>query len=317
MRIDADPNITNPIQHGGELRFDSQSIDYVACASAAPICVSAGSQNQGQGKVSCLITNVTVGNPWTVTVENGCAITFSGGQSLLIVGAGGVTSVNGVRTVNTSPTATTFTVSGANGGAYTSGGVVTVNSAWANENYAGNEIAACRPQTGHCRRLTKTWGVPFTRSLYGSDGYWDATRVTISPDGKTVMFGANGGTPDDVADFTVSTGFDITASTPANQFDQNGHGYTLSVTATSATANITTSSSQSCTFAVSANSDLSGASTASGTIATTGTLTVSSLTTGTHYYSRVVCDENNVAVAEFTAASVAGGMSGSMRGSLR
>ena len=131
----------------------------------------------------------------------------------------------------------------------TTGGVVTANTAWSNENYAGNEVVAHRLDTGQIRRLTKTWSVPYSSTFYGSGGYWEATRVTLSPDGKTIMFASNGGVPDDVSDYTISTGFDITASTPANQFDANGHGYSLTIGATSVTANITTSSSQSCTLA--------------------------------------------------------------------
>jgi hypothetical protein len=109
----------------GQVQTPDSSPTYRGYGPSGPLDSSSGTAARYTSGAT--ITNATVANPSVITTN--AAHGLATGDVVFISGVLGTTTVNGVRTV-TVLSSTTFSVGVAGVGAYTSGGVFSLNGMW-------------------------------------------------------------------------------------------------------------------------------------------------------------------------------------------
>ncbi len=296
---------------GGGLGFQTMQSSEPGCAMLAPVCVGNNNQAQNTPKTSVRITNVTGSSPFTVTTNS--AHGYSPGDPVMLATIGGMT-LNGTTgpswrfTVNTTPTATSFTVSATATGSYTaSTGVSTTDVVWSREDWHDNEIVVCRMDNRHCRRMGKGLNVGYTDTWLGANSYFDAPHSAITIDGKYIITVCQGGIPDYYPQCMMPTGFDLDEDTETWEFDKNGHGVYTTVLGTSTLFTVEAPSTADCQIQYTSVQNFDSPT----TVALPGpslsrSTTEAGFSAGTTYYYNASCDNYWYGSGSFVATSGSG-----------
>jgi hypothetical protein len=207
MQLNKGADMLQPVEAGGGLRFlyasdpaDFSTDGHYGCTWRG-VCVFTPYGNSG-GIRARKITAVTPGTPCGITSEGHG---YKSGDSVLIGGATGITTINGIFTVTvTGPN--TYTLnghtcsSGYNAG--TANSVSNIASAPAKPNR--QEIVMLRPGS-EVRRLAIHRSKIYDN---GSDllGYYQSPRGSLSRDGRFVAYASNYGIPERSSVYVVDAG---------------------------------------------------------------------------------------------------------------
>lgn len=200
-------DMTWPVETGGGLRLlyssdaENFSTDNHFGCTWKGVCVFSPYGNSG-GISASRVASVTAATPCQITTSSSHG--FTTGNSVLIGGAAGITSINGVFTATVTG-ATTFTLDGhACAGTYTANSAhVVLNTASATTQPNRQEIVVSRPGQ-EVRRVA----IHRSKIYSGGDlvGYFATPRASISRDGRYVAFASNFGIPEQPSVWIADTG---------------------------------------------------------------------------------------------------------------
>ncbi len=198
--------LTRPLEEGGGLRLlypsypDNGTADVHFGCTWRGVCLTS---SYDAGTIATRrISAVKPANPCQITTSE--AHGYKTGDSVLIAGARGITSINGVFKI-TFTGATTFTLDGhgCTGSYVADSGHSTLNRANAPNRPNRQEIVVLRP--GHeVRRIA----VHRAKIYQGGDllGYFAAPRASLSRDGQFIAFASNFGHPEHPSVWIADTG---------------------------------------------------------------------------------------------------------------
>ncbi len=263
-----------PYEVGGGMRLGSNRQGHIGCARQAPICVGSNVTTTSVTSYTITAVNSTAGNNYDFTLS--AAHGWSVGQAIQISNVFGLTGANGTFTVDTVPTTTRITIAVSHSGTWTSNtGVVTANASPGRIH--DNELHVWRE--GEVRRVAAHRSVKFSASRIDQD-YWYQPHAAISPKGTYVIWSSNNGQPDALGVYAARTGM---SAVKPNQFTKD-HEVHVTPAATKVIFRLCNPSSQTVTFEVDNDRDLSSV-TASGTTGVgCGDVILTGLTASTRYF---------------------------------
>jgi hypothetical protein len=289
------PNIY-PVELGGAFKTRMWTpYEYSACAAnGAPVCVIAGT-------VSAEVTNRRIttcagSSPVTCTLDapHGWLV----GQAVFVDAIEGMTGVNGRRTLSGVPAGNQIQINVATAGVYSAGtGAVTADTRSAGWDAMGEEVNVVNLATLHVRRLAKTKSVVYN-NLSGCIPYDQYNFAGLSGDGRLVNWMSTQGYMDCAGIYLVATGFDVNRWSRARDFSVRDSIF-WEAGDTNAVLHWSIPQAVACSARYSTLSDLSGAATVSTNPARQHAAVLSGLSSGTHYYGLIVCDNWHVARFEF------------------
>jgi len=207
IQLSKGAEMTRPVEQGGGLRLHylsdaaNFSTDAHFGCTFKGVCVFTPYGNSG-GISARQISAVTAGTPCAITT--GTAHGYSTGAQVLIAGAAGITSINGVFTV-TSTGSNTFTLDG-----HTCSGSYTTNSAHVAANVVSASTQPNRQEIVMVRLGQEVRRLAIHRSKIYSGGallgYFATPRASISRDGRYVAFASNQGYPEQASVWIVDAG---------------------------------------------------------------------------------------------------------------
>ena len=208
MQLNKGADMIRPVEEGGGLNFlypnepENLGTDGHFGCTWKGVCVFTPYGNSG-GIAMRSISTVTTGTPCSITTAT--AHGYGNGVSVLIGGAAGITSINGVFPITVTGS-NTYTLTGHTcSGIYTAGSANSVlNAATATTQPNRQEIVMARP--GHEVRRIAIHRAKIYDNGSSLIGYFASPRGSISRDGRYVAFAGNHGIPEASSVWVADTG---------------------------------------------------------------------------------------------------------------
>ena len=212
MQLNKGADMIRPVEEGGGLSFlypsepENLGTDGHFGCTWRGVCVFTPYGDSG-GLAMRSISTVTTGTPCSITTAT--AHGYSNGVSVLIGGAAGITSINGVFPITVTGS-NTYTLTGHTcAGSYTAGsGNSVLNAATAATQPNRQEIVMARP--GHEVRRSAIHRAKLYDNGSTLIGYFASPRGSISRDGRYVAFAGNHGIPESSSVWIADAGIPTT-----------------------------------------------------------------------------------------------------------